>query len=78
MATTVQQLIGYLNEIEDKEQAVIYQYYTAGDFSAGDGTLDKETFEKVADEFDSLLPNDMEAIIETIADFLPEEEEEDE
>lgn len=72
MATTVQQLINYLSEIEDKEQAVIYQYYTAGDF-----TTSKEVFEKVADEFDSLLPADSCSIIETIADFTPEEEDEE-
>lgn len=72
MATTVQDLINYLSEIEDKEQAVIYQYYTAGDF-----TTTKETFEKVAEEFDSLLPADYRAIVETIADFTPEDEEEE-
>jgi hypothetical protein len=34
MATTVQELINYLNDIEDKEQPVIYQYFLAEHFSA--------------------------------------------
>jgi hypothetical protein len=34
MATTVQELINYLNDIKDKEQPVIYQYFLAEHFSA--------------------------------------------
>jgi hypothetical protein len=34
MATSVQELINYLNDIEDKEQPVIYQYFLAEHFSA--------------------------------------------
>lgn len=32
--TTVQELINYLNDIEDKQQPVMYQYYLAEHFSA--------------------------------------------
>lgn len=76
MATSVQELINYLNDIEDKNQPVIYQYYLADHF----GT-DVETFEKVAEDFDSAMPNDRDnhdAVAEAIADYSPEEEENDE
>lgn len=72
MATTVQGLINYLSEIEDKTQPVIYQYYLAEHF-----TTTPEIFEKVAEEFDSELPSDYQSVVEAIADHTPEEEEED-
>ena len=51
MATTVAELINYLSEVEDKNQAVIYQYYLGEHFG-----VSAEHFAKVADEFDSLIP----------------------
>lgn len=36
MATSVKQLIAYLQEIEDQDQPVIYQYYTREHFEYGD------------------------------------------
>lgn len=47
MATTVQELIDYLTEIENKKQPVIYQYYLAEHFE-----MTPKKFEKVADELD--------------------------
>jgi len=47
MATTVQELINYLNDIEDKEQSVMYQYYLAEHFSAS-----AEQFESAVDALD--------------------------
>lgn len=73
MATSVQELINYLSEVEDKEQPVIYQYYLAEHFSTS-----KETFEKVAELFDSCIPNDHsthQVIAETVADYSTDEEE---
>jgi hypothetical protein len=66
MATTVGELIEYLNQVEDKNQAVIYQYYLAEHFS-----VDKKTFAKVADDFDSMMPSDSDnhdAVAEALAD----------
>jgi hypothetical protein len=66
MATTVGELIEYLNLIEDKNQAVIYQYYLAEHFS-----VDAETFATVAEDFDSEMPNDRDnhdAVAEALAD----------
>lgn len=72
MATTVQELINYLSEIEDKEQPVIYQYYLAEHFSTT-----PEIFAEVAEELDSELPDDYQAVVDVINEHTPEEEEED-
>jgi len=40
MATSVQELIDYLKDIEDKEQPVIYQYFLAEHFSATPAQFD--------------------------------------
>lgn len=75
MATTVRQLISYLQEIEDKDQPVMYQYYLAEHFNAP-----REVFASVADEYDSELPvSDYEygAIKTAILDSLGDEDPED-
>jgi hypothetical protein len=48
---TIQGLINHLNTIEDKEQAVVFQYYLAEHF---DTTL--ENFARVSRELDGILP----------------------
>lgn len=63
MATTIRELINHLNEIEDKNQSVVYQYYVAEHFE-----VSKKRFAKVAEIFDSLLPHDYSVIAETVAD----------
>jgi hypothetical protein len=45
--TTVQELINYLNDIKDKNQPVIYQYYLAEHFSAK-----PKKFEKAVENLD--------------------------
>lgn len=44
MAATVKELIKQLEEIEDKNQSVIFQYYLAEDFDVSD-----EDFDQAAD-----------------------------
>jgi elongation factor P hydroxylase len=55
--TTVKQLIKQLEEIEDKEQAVIWQFYIAEhfEFNLDNGNVSQtlEEFEKVAEKTDS-------------------------
>ena len=55
--TTVKQLIKQLEEIEDKEQAVIWQFYIAEhfEFNLDNGNVSPtlEEFEKVAEKTDS-------------------------
>ena len=63
---TVRQLISSLLSEQDLDQPVIYQYYLAEHF----GT-DTETFDKVAETFNSLIPNltdSYETISSTVAD----------
>jgi len=70
MATTVAELIEQLNQVEDKNQAVIYQYYLAEHFDA-----DLKTFAKVANDFDSLMPSDSDnhdAVASALADAAGE------
>lgn len=50
--TTVRELIKHLQEIDNPDQAIIYQYYLAEHFEA-----DTEIFENVAKIFNSCLPN---------------------
>jgi len=50
--TTVRELIKHLQEIDNPDQAIIYQYYLAEHFE-----VDTEVFENVAKIFDSCLPN---------------------
>lgn len=69
--TTVAELINYLNEVEDKNQAVIYQYYLGEHFDAS-----TEQFAIVADEFESLIPCLADAH-DTIAQAVAEAGEED-
>jgi len=66
--TTVAELIQSLKEIENPDQAVIYQYYLAKHFGAAD-----EVFEKVATRLDSEIPslfNSHDIIAEYLADEL--------
>jgi len=56
--TTVKQLISWLSEIEDKDQAIIYQYYLAEHFDTDD-----DTFSKVSTELDGVIPGDNWGII---------------
>ena len=63
---TIRQLISSLMNEQDLDQPVIYQYYLAEHF----GT-DIETFDKVAETFNSLIPNltdSYETISSTVAD----------
>lgn len=63
---TIRQLISSLMNEQDLDQPVIYQYYLAEHF----GT-DTETFDKVAETFNSLIPNltdSYETISSTVAD----------
>lgn len=63
---TIRQLISFLMNEQDLDQPVIYQYYLAEHF----GT-DTETFDKVAETFNSLIPNltdSYETISSTVAD----------
>jgi hypothetical protein len=82
---TVQNLIDQLNQIDDKEQSVIFQYYLAEHFEFEDkGTPTAEQFDEVADDLDD--ESLWEDSAETINDYLfgimnkdeDEEEEEDE
>lgn len=50
--TTIRQLIKSLSDEQDLDQPVIYQYYLAEHFET-----DTETFNKVAETFNSLIPN---------------------
>lgn len=82
MATTVQELINYLNDIEDKDQAVIYQYYLAEHFDFYDGTPTPtaEQFNKAVEDLDCETLWD--EAHDTLSDYLHdlceiEEEEED-
>jgi len=50
--TTIRQLIKSLSDEQDLDQPVIYQYYLAEHFET-----DTETFSKVAETFNSLIPN---------------------
>ena len=60
MATTVKQLIEYLNEIEDKEQTIIYQYFLAEHFEYTEQveTPSKENFANYSDMLDPNIFND--------------------
>lgn len=63
---TIRQLISSLMSEQDLDQPVIYQYYVAEHFDT-----DIESFEKVAEIFDSLIPNltdSYETISSTVAD----------
>ena len=63
---TIRQLISSLMNEQDLDQPVIYQYYLAEHF----GT-DTETFDNVAETFNSLIPNltdSYETISSTVAD----------
>jgi hypothetical protein len=83
---TVQNLIDQLNQIDDKEQSVIFQYYLAEHFEFEDkGNPTAEQFDEVADDLDD--ESLWEDSAETINDYLfgimnkdedEEEEEEDE
>lgn len=68
---TVQELINHLQEIEDKTQAVVYQYYLAEHFD-----VSNDTFNKVASTFGSLLPHDYDVLADTVADLTEYDDEE--
>jgi len=66
--TTVAELIKLLEEIENPDQPVIFQYYLARHFGAAD-----KVFEKVARKLDSEIPslfNSHDIIAEYLADEL--------
>ena len=65
---TIRQLITFLLDEEDLDQPVIYQYYLAEHFDT-----DIETFGKVAEIFNSLIPNLTEGY-ETVASTVADEE----
>jgi hypothetical protein len=51
---TVKSLISQLEEIEDKDQSIIFQYFLAEHFEFADGTPSPtaEQFDKVAEDLD--------------------------
>lgn len=55
--TTVNQLIQQLQEIEDKEQPIVFQYYIAEHFidPETDDNMEPKRFEKVADEVEQIV-----------------------
>lgn len=66
--TTVKELIKHLQEIDNPDQAIIYQYYLAEHFDA-----DVKVFEKVARTLNSEIPslfNSHDIISEYLADEL--------
>jgi hypothetical protein len=69
MATTVRDLIAQLQEIKDKDQAVIFQYFLADHFSFDTlKTPTPEEFDQVAENLDDASLWDDAA--ETISDYL--------
>jgi predicted RNA-binding protein with EMAP domain len=68
MAKTVKQLIQELQEVEDQDQAVIYQYFLAEHFEFDQVEATPEQFEQVADDLEhSALWDDP---AQTINDYL--------
>ena len=65
---TIRQLITFLLDEEDLDQPVIYQYYLAEHFDT-----DIDTFGKVAETFNSLIPNLTDAY-ETVSSTVADEE----
>ena len=65
---TIRQLISSLMNEQDLDQPVIYQYYLAEHFDT-----DIETFGKVAETFNSLIPNLTDAY-ETVSSTVADEE----
>jgi hypothetical protein len=68
MATTVQELIGFLNEVEDKSQPIIYTYYLAEHFDLDGEQPTLEQFTKTADDLNDLSLWDEAG--ETINDYI--------
>ena len=78
---TVQNLIDQLNQIDDKEQSVIFQYYLAEHFEFEDkGTPTAEQFDEVADDLDdeSLWEDSAETINDYLFGIMNKDEEEEE
>jgi len=81
MARTVQELINDLQEIEDKNQPIIFQYYIAEHFidPETNDNLEPERFEKVADEMnekDYLWDDIFEEIAEAVNSLESEDDNE--
>jgi hypothetical protein len=68
MATTVQELIGFLNEVEDKSQPIIYTYYLAEHFDLDGEQPTLEQFTKTANDLNDLSLWDEAG--ETINDYI--------
>jgi hypothetical protein len=78
---TVQNLIDQLNQIDDKEQSVIFQYYLAEHFEFEDkGTPTAEQFDEVADDLDdeSLWEESAETVNDYLFGIMNKDEDEDE
>jgi hypothetical protein len=78
---TVQNLIDQLNQIDDKEQSVIFQYYLAEHFEFEDkGTPTAEQFDEVADDLDdeSLWEDSAETINDYLFGIMNKDEDEEE
>ncbi len=55
--TTVRQLIDHLFTVEDLDEPILYQYYLAEHFGIDTGLeAGKKVWEKVVNDFDSLIP----------------------
>jgi hypothetical protein len=67
---TVKDLIQQLNEIEDKEQSIIFQYFLAEHFEFSDGTPSPtaEQFDEAVDDLDD--ESLWEEAHETVNDYL--------
>jgi hypothetical protein len=80
MATTVQELINYLSEIEDKEQPVFYQYLLAEHTSYSQEDFDKlveEVEDSAADNLTNYMLDELREAESSVLESEPEEEEED-
>ena len=79
---TVKNLIDQLNQIEDKEQSVIFQYFLAEHFEFSDGTPSPtaEQFERVAEDLDdeSLWEDAHETVNDYAYGVVSSEQEEEE
>ena len=78
---TVKSLIAQLQEIENKEQPIIFQYYIAEHFidPNTDDNLEPERFEKIADEVeDNRSQYIWDDVFQEIAELVSELEEDEE
>jgi hypothetical protein len=79
---TVKDLISQLEQIEDKEQSIIFQYFLAEHFEFHDGTPSPtaEQFDKVAEDLDheSLWDDARETVNDYVYGVVSSEDEEGE